>query len=47
LAKVVVSIERDLKIPIKFVGCGESIGDFASFSPQDFVQALLKNENGQ
>jgi len=44
---VVVSIEKELKIPIKFVGLGESINDFAPFSPQEYVQALLKNENGQ
>lgn len=38
---VVVSIEKELKIPIKFIGVGESVEDFAPFSPQDFVRELL------
>ncbi len=41
-AGVVVSIEKDLQIPVKFVGVGESIDDFALFSPKEFVKELLE-----
>lgn len=43
-AGAIVSIERDLKIPIKFVGVGESIEDLAPFSPQEYVRELLCDE---
>lgn len=41
-AGVVVSIEKDLKIPVKFVGVGESVDDLAAFSPNEFVKELLE-----
>jgi fused signal recognition particle receptor len=37
----VISAVDDLQIPIKFIGIGEKEEDMISFSPQDFVQALL------
>ena len=40
---VVFSIAQELKLPIKFVGTGEKLEDFAPFDPQDFVNALFGN----
>ena len=39
---VVFSIAQELKLPIKFVGTGEQLGDFAPFDPQAFAQALFE-----
>jgi fused signal recognition particle receptor len=37
----VLSIADELRLPIKFIGTGESEQDLAAFSPGDFVDALL------
>lgn len=37
----VISIVDELKLPIKFVGLGETEKDLLYFSPQEFVKALL------
>ena len=39
---VVFSIAEELKLPIKFVGTGEKLDDFAPFNPQEFVDALFE-----
>jgi fused signal recognition particle receptor len=36
-----LAIERSLEIPIKFVGTGEGVSDFAPFSPEGFIAGLL------
>jgi fused signal recognition particle receptor len=38
---VVVAIERELGIPVKFVGVGEGLGDLVAFEPAAFVDSLL------
>jgi fused signal recognition particle receptor len=38
---VVVAIERELAIPVKFVGVGEGLGDLVDFDPTAFVDSLL------
>jgi fused signal recognition particle receptor len=38
---IVIAIERDLAIPVKFVGVGESVGDLILFDPNEFVDSLL------
>jgi fused signal recognition particle receptor len=38
---IVVAIERDLGIPVKFVGVGEGVGDLIVFEPEAFVDSLL------
>lgn len=38
---VVVAIARELKIPIRFVGVGEQIGDLVEFSADAFVDSLF------
>lgn len=37
----VISIVEELKLPIKFIGIGEEMEDMLSFSPQEFIEALL------
>jgi fused signal recognition particle receptor len=39
---VALAIEAELGIPIKFIGTGESIEDFAPFEPQFYIQSLLE-----
>ena len=38
---VALAIESALDIPIKFIGTGESAGDFAAFEPDSYIEALL------
>ncbi|KAA3607122.1 MAG: signal recognition particle-docking protein FtsY [Planctomycetota bacterium] len=38
----VLSVGRELKLPVKFVGLGEQLDDFEVFNPQEFVDALLE-----
>lgn len=38
---VVVAIESDLGLPIRFIGVGESVDDLRVFSPDDFAAALF------
>jgi fused signal recognition particle receptor len=37
----IVGISDSLKVPVRWVGCGEGPGDLAGFSIPDFVDALL------
>ncbi len=39
---IVVAIERDLGIPVKYVGVGEGVEDLITFDPQAFVDSLLE-----
>lgn len=39
----VVSVVRDLGLPVKFIGVGEKIEDLRDFEPEVFVDALLGN----
>jgi fused signal recognition particle receptor len=38
---VALAIESALDIPIKFIGIGESAGDFAAFEPDSYIEGLL------
>ena len=38
---IVIAIERELAIPVKFVGIGEGVDDLIVFDPQHFVDSLL------
>jgi fused signal recognition particle receptor len=38
---IVVAIQNELKIPTRFVGTGEQLGDFAPFDSRDFIENLL------
>ncbi|GAA1623233.1 signal recognition particle-docking protein FtsY [Georgenia ruanii] len=38
---IVVAVQRELGVPVKFVGLGEGPDDLAPFEPEEFVDALL------
>ncbi len=38
---VTIAVERELGIPVKFIGTGEGMHDLIPFVPEDFVEALL------
>jgi fused signal recognition particle receptor len=39
---IVVAIQRELGVPVKLVGVGESADDLVPFVPSEFVEALLE-----
>lgn len=41
---IVFAIASELKLPIRYIGVGESAEDFAEFDAEAFVDALLKRE---
>ncbi len=41
---IVLAIQRELGIPVKLVGLGETIDDLVPFDPDEFVEALLGSE---
>jgi fused signal recognition particle receptor len=45
-AGVVLSIEAELSVPVKLVGIGEGLDDLERFDPQQFLDALLRMEEG-
>ncbi len=38
---IVVAIARELGVPVKFIGVGESVEDLMPFEPEKFVEALI------
>lgn len=38
---IVIGITQELKIPVKYIGVGEQIGDLRPFSSKEFVEALF------
>jgi fused signal recognition particle receptor len=38
---IALAIENALDIPIKFIGTGETVEDFAEFDPIEYVRGLL------
>ena len=39
---IVISIKKELDIPVKFIGVGEKIDDLETFDPDEFVKALFE-----
>ena len=39
---IVISIKRELGIPVKFIGVGEKIDDMQEFDAEDFISALFE-----
>ncbi|MEI8190510.1 MAG: signal recognition particle-docking protein FtsY, partial [candidate division NC10 bacterium] len=37
----VVGIARDLQVPVRYIGVGESSEDLQPFNPQEFAAALF------
>ena len=38
---IAIAIEKELKVPVKFVGMGEGITDLKRFDPDSFVDSLF------
>jgi fused signal recognition particle receptor len=38
---VILSVNEELKLPIKFIGTGERADDFDVFQPREFADALF------
>ncbi|WP_034284905.1 signal recognition particle-docking protein FtsY [Schaalia suimastitidis] len=38
---IVVSVQRELGVPVKYVGLGEGVDDLAPFDPRAFVEAIV------
>jgi len=38
---IVVQVQRELGVPVKFIGLGEGADDLAPFDPEGFVDGLL------
>jgi fused signal recognition particle receptor len=45
-AGVVLSIEAELSVPVKLVGIGEGLDDLNRFDPGQYLDALLRMEDG-
>jgi fused signal recognition particle receptor len=41
---IVISVQRELGVPVKLIGLGEGADDLAPFEPEAFVDALLGDE---
>lgn len=41
---IVVAVQKQLNIPVRWVGVGEKMDDFALFASKDFIQALLATD---
>lgn len=39
---IILSIAKDLKLPVKLVGIGEKMGDLKDFNTKDFINALFE-----
>ncbi len=39
---IVINIQDELKIPVRYIGTGEKMEDLASFNPEAFTRALLE-----
>ena len=39
---IVLSIKRELGIPVKFIGVGEKIDDMQPFNAEEFISALFE-----
>ena len=44
---IILSIKRELGIPVKFIGVGEGIDDMESFDSEEFIDALFSVEAGE
>ena len=44
---VIFAVTRELGVPVKFVGTGESVEDLAVFEPDRFVQAIVSADDAE
>ena len=41
---IAIAVQSELKIPVKYIGIGESLEDLQRFEPREFVEAIFSNE---
>jgi fused signal recognition particle receptor len=44
---MVIAIAEQLKLPVRFVGVGESVEDLRAFDPREFVEALFTEDDSR
>lgn len=44
---IVYSLQQQLDLPVKLVGVGEGVNDFAFFSPEEFAKGLVAKRGGR
>ncbi|MDD6451350.1 MAG: signal recognition particle-docking protein FtsY, partial [Lachnospiraceae bacterium] len=44
---IAVGVQAELKKPVKYIGVGETAEDLERFDPDDFVEALFRQEEDQ
>ncbi len=44
---MVLGIVDELKVPVRYIGVGEKIGDLRRFDADDFLAALFADEPGR
>lgn len=44
---IALTIQKELNIPIKFIGTGEGIGDLKRFDPDEFLEGIFDTENAK
>mgnify|MGYP003345111426 CR=1 FL=1 len=44
---IAIAIQKQLGIPIKYIGIGEGVEDLQPFDPREFVEALFRTDEGQ
>jgi len=44
---IIFAIAKQLNIPIRFIGIGESMDDLRQFDADDYVEALLTRDNDE
>jgi len=44
---ILIAIAEKLRLPVRFIGIGESADDMQQFVAEEFVDALLANDNEQ
>jgi len=40
---VIISIQEELGVPVKYIGVGEEVEDLQPFDPESFARALFEN----
>ena len=38
---IIIAVSKNFKLPVKFIGVGEKIGDLKTFSPDNYIDALF------
>ena len=44
---IAIAIQKELDIPVKYIGVGETINDLQRFDPEDFINAIFERKEGE